>query len=188
MARGNDYFPVCAVRPLGAAWLRRRNWRLWVGGKPMARAFSQAVVPLRQGPDVIAISEENLLGHAAEAVSPTPYSNLGWRLRGLRALTAEAKLTLFLSIRSFDRLIPSAYAEGLRHGPPRALFAVAKEAVLAQPPSWLHMSAHPPCRTGHEALRLALRRLRGPLARDHLGLLRLRPGSSSRVAAAPPRR
>ena len=141
LTRGIDYVPVCKVRPLGAAWLRRRNWRLWVGGRPMARAFLQAVAPLRRGPGIVAISEENGLGHANEAVSATPYPTLGWRLRGLRALTADAKLTLFLSIRSFDRLIPSAYAEGLRHGPPRMPFAAAKDAFLAKPPSWLGMIA-----------------------------------------------
>ncbi len=80
-----------------------------------AQSGLQAAARVR-GP--MLISDENLLGGVFGALHPRLYPALS-TLRFLEVLARRAPLRVFLAIRSPDRLLPSAYAEGLKAGPIR---------------------------------------------------------------------
>ena len=49
----------------------------------------------------------------------------------------DNEMVLFLSVRSYDTFLPSAYAEHLKHAPPEAGgFEALRERLVARPPSW----------------------------------------------------
>jgi hypothetical protein len=129
-AGGLVFVPPTAFRPaLGKA----RRWR--AGAAPRLAAELQAFAGAAE---VLAISDENLIGDTRDAVALRPYPDLEKRLAVLADLAAGAAVHVFFAIRSFDRLWPSAFAEALRHHrmPARRLAALEARA-LADPPSWL---------------------------------------------------
>lgn len=111
--------------------LSRLPWR--------ARArLVAALSGLRSGAGTLCVSEENLLGQIRDLFDATPYRNLAARIAPLRHLAAGAPVSLFLAVRPFDRLWPSAHAEALRHHPhdPDRIARLRRIARSA-PPSWL---------------------------------------------------
>ncbi len=129
---GVDALPTPLVRPAGPA----RCVRLGLARGSLGGTLAEAVAGLRRGPGRVVLSDEEWLGHIGDAVSARPYGNLWWRLRVLSAATAGAPLRLHLAIRPFDRQIPSAYAEALRHRPPRRRPGDLLPALLRRPPRW----------------------------------------------------
>jgi hypothetical protein len=140
-ARGIDYLPNQQVRG------RKLSWTLWrrrplarlplIGPARMRDAIEATLEPLRIGPEIVALSEENILGVPYQILEPTFYPQADQSLARLASLGLKADLRLFLSIRGYDALLPSAYAESLKHGPaPEGGFATVKERLLAVPPSW----------------------------------------------------
>ena len=137
--QGTDVIPTEQLRRVMPQHLRRRNWKLWLGGAPMRRDLEKALAPLRSGPDRVLLSEENFLGHMHEAVALPIYSQAEWRLRGLASLRGRANLQLFLSIRSMDRFLAASYAEALRHFPFQVTLAARKQQILMHPPRWVDL-------------------------------------------------
>jgi hypothetical protein len=141
VARGVDVLPMPAVRalrlPPAAGW---KAWRLRLGW-PMRRAIEAAVAPLRQGPGRVAISEENLIGFPQHLMGGPFYPKAARRLAGFGALAAGGRLHVFFAVRSFERLLPSAYIQRLRHHPHPRLdgFGPIRAAALRQPPSWTEL-------------------------------------------------
>jgi hypothetical protein len=140
-ARGIDYLPNQQVRG------RKLSWTLWrrrpiarlplIGPARMREAIEATLEPIRIGPDVVALSEENILGVPHQILEPTFYPQADLSMARLATLGLRAELELFLSIRSYDALLPSAYAESLKHGTaPEGGFAAIRERLLAVPPSW----------------------------------------------------
>ena len=106
----------------------------------MRDAIEATVEPVRIGPDVVVLSEENVIGHPRDILATPFYPQAAQRVGRLASLGLEADLRLFLSIRSYDRLLPSAYAEALKHaGPPPGGFAAVRARLLAEPPSWFDL-------------------------------------------------
>ena len=103
-----------------------------------ARRLGAAIDGLRSGAGTLAISEENLPGQIRDLFDEVPYRHLGTRLAPLARLAGEAPLALFLAIRPFDTLWPSAHAEALRHYPhdPDRIARLGRIA-RTRPPSWL---------------------------------------------------
>jgi len=84
------------------------------------------------------ISDEDLLGTAAGPLAPVLYPGMEARVSVLNALARQASLTVFLSIRSFDRVLPGAYATVLRYQPEYAgVLGRVRDRVASDPPSWL---------------------------------------------------
>jgi hypothetical protein len=144
--RGVDFIPNQFLRQRGFApmlWERRPLARLpIVGSARMRDALETAVEPLRLGPEVVVLSEENILG-LPEQIFATPfYPHAVQSLGRLASLGSRAEIVLFLSIRSYDTLLPSAYAEHLKHSaPPEGGFEGVRARLVAQPPSWYDLVA-----------------------------------------------
>lgn len=143
-ARGLDYIPNRLVRERLFArtlWQRRPLARLPVIGPRHMRDTIEAVVtPLRLGPETVVLSEENILGIPDQILRVPFYPQAAQSVARLASLGLRAKLVLFLSIRGYDTLLPSAYAESLKFRPPRAGgFDIHR--LMARPPSWYELVA-----------------------------------------------
>lgn len=138
LAQGVDYLPRDDVRAVFGRVLSRRRWQYHLGGAAIRRDLQGALQPLRQGGRCVALSEENLIGACRDLISPVPYPRAAAQARRLATLTATAPLTLFLSIRGFDRVLPGAYATALRfrNVTPTDL-ASLRHGFAATPPSWI---------------------------------------------------
>jgi hypothetical protein len=82
------------------------------------------------------VSDEDLLGWTGDAIHPVPYPNAQNRLRAITALTKQAEVTLFLSVRSWVSFLPSAYVQLLRWAPMPGGFPAFLETVLRIQPRW----------------------------------------------------
>ena len=124
---GIDYIPP---RELREAIRRQPHWLALPGGR--VRALRAAIASLGGSLPVLAISEENLLGNVADALSPRPYPTLETRCAVMARALAPARPELCLAIRSFERFWPSCHVETLRTGgtPPPLV-------TPADAPSWL---------------------------------------------------
>ena len=144
--RGVDFIPNQLLRQRGFApmlWERRPLARLpIVGNARMRDALEAAVEPLRLGPEVVVLSEENILG-LPEQIFATPfYPHAAQSIGRLASLGGRAEFLIFLSIRSYDTLLPSAYAEHLKHSaPPAGGFEGVHARLVAHPPSWYDLVA-----------------------------------------------
>lgn len=137
LGRGVDFLPMRDVRALRLPPSSGRfHWRRLLGW-PMRQRIEAAVTPIRKGPRRIAISEENLIGYVRDLMTPRLYPQLEQNLRPFAALSGFADMTLFLAIRSFDTLLPSAYAQQLRVRHVPGQFETLRQQALDNPPSWL---------------------------------------------------
>lgn len=134
---GVDALPTTALRAVGfPPPAGRADWRLLAGGWAMRRRLEAAVAPLRRGPRVLAVSEENVLGLSTGLLSDPLYPGAENRLRRLRPLARAGRLQVFLSVRDPAAALPSAYAQVLRSRPVPGGFAAVRAQALAAPPSW----------------------------------------------------
>jgi hypothetical protein len=145
LERGVDFVDNHAVRRSGLAKAlaaRRLAMRLPVlRGRAVAAIMARHLDPLRAGPRTFVLSEEKLMGGSLQAFATPIYPQVERMVPLLASLSAPAaggaEVTLFLSIRSFDGQMPSAYVQELKFSPPIAGgFDNLKERVLAAPPSW----------------------------------------------------
>jgi hypothetical protein len=145
--RGVDFVPTLSVlraqRFAEALGQRRPLARLPIlGPAHMCDAIEATLTPVRIGPEVVVLSEENALGLPRHVLTRGFYPEAAQRIGRLASLGLRAELRLFLSIRSPDRLLPSAYAEALKFAPPPpGGFAAIRERLLAAPPSWFDLVA-----------------------------------------------
>jgi hypothetical protein len=145
-ARGIDFIPNQLVRRQKLArtlWRSRPVARLpIVGPARMREAIETTVAPLRLGPATVVLSEENIVGVPEQILTVPFYPQAALSVARLASLGPKADLVFFLSIRSYDTLLPSAYAEALKHAPaPAGGFARIKARLLAAPPSWYDLVA-----------------------------------------------
>jgi hypothetical protein len=142
---GIDFIPtqplVRAQRLAEVVWQRRPMARLPIFGPAHMRdAIETLVEPVRIGPETVVLSEENLLGLPHHILTAPFYPQATQRIGRLASLGLRADLRLFLSIRSYDTLLPSAYAEALKHAaPPPGGFEGLRQRLLAAPPSWFDL-------------------------------------------------
>jgi hypothetical protein len=137
--RGLDYLPNQLVRERRLArelWRRRPIARMpLIGAKFMREAIEAVVEPLRLGPETVVLSEENILGIPDQILGVPFYPQAAQSVSRLASLTARAKLVFFLSIRGYETLLPSAYAESLKFRPPRE-GGFNSGRLMAETPSW----------------------------------------------------
>ena len=148
VARGVDFVDNHAVRASGLAkalFQRRLATRLpGLRGRAVAGVMARHLDPLRAGPTTFVLSEEKLMGGSLQVFSDPPYPQLERIVPMLASLSGPlaggAEVALFLSIRSLDGQMPSAYVQELKFSPPIAGgFANLKARVLARPPSWFDL-------------------------------------------------
>ena len=95
------------------------------------------MAPLRVGPEVVVLSEENIIGVPEHMLMVPSYPQAELNVGRLASLAGRAEVMFFLSIRSYDTLLPSAYVETLKHAlPPPGGFQEAVAELLARSPSW----------------------------------------------------
>lgn len=131
---GVDYLPMPGVRAAGLQDLRRETEG--AGRAARRRALTDRLRGLRRGGATVALSEENLIGSSLGLLGPEPYPTCGPMIRWLALLGEGAELRLFLAIRSFDALLPSAYAEASRRHAVPGGFERVRARAAAEPPSW----------------------------------------------------
>ena len=148
-AQDIDFLPLRVVRPaltpvLKDAVARPSGVARWMQGYGRRRQqdiFLQTLQSLRQADvDRVVVSEENLIGEAYELLMHPVYPRLERRLQLCRGLSRRAPLKLFLSIRSFDRVLPGAYTTALRYRYMRRrpdLLPKLQTNLDRRPPSWI---------------------------------------------------
>jgi hypothetical protein len=144
VGQGLDFIPCALVRERNLAQTlgrRRPIARLpFVGSARMRAAIESVLAPLRAGPEVVVFSEENIIGMPAHMLMMPIYPQAAVNVGRLASLASQAEMVLFLSIRSYDTLLPSAYVETLKHAPPPpGGFEDAVARSLSGPPSWFDL-------------------------------------------------
>lgn len=142
LAAGIDAIPHAELRRAGRGLIDPRLGPARRIGGAYRRACRDALAPLRQGPGRLVLSDENFLGASHFLLRRPPYWAAPFFLRPVRALAREAALAggrthLFIALRSFDAMLPAAYAQHLRTGPWHEPFDAVARRALARPPSWL---------------------------------------------------
>ena len=146
VARGVDFIPNQAAAPARlrhgaraqAAWNRVPPLR---GPMAAAGCWREHLDPLRAGPGnpgpLGGEADRRLAACLRRADLPAGSQRI---VPLLATLGRRAEVTLFLSIRSFDTQLPSAYVQELRYMPPIAGgFDNIRRRVLARPPSWFEL-------------------------------------------------
>ena len=144
LAQGVDFIPNPLVRKSGLALAlgRRQAWQRLppLRGTMVQRVMTTHLDPLRAGPGTLVLSEEKLIGGSQQIFADPVYPKMHRIVVLLATLGRHADLTLFLSIRSFDTQLPSAYVQELRYMPPiGGGFENIKRRVLKRPPSWFEL-------------------------------------------------
>src|SRR5690349_5584947 len=144
VAQGVDPIPLAALRAIGLA--RALNERRLAARVPGLRGLAMRTLvaellePLRRGPRTLLISEEKRLGAPRRVFEEPAYPLVEQVVPRLAALGGRGRVTLFLSIRGFERHLPSTYAQELRVLPPEPEgFEAIRRRVLARPPSWFEL-------------------------------------------------
>ena len=144
VARGVDFIPLQELRrsDFAKALVHRQIWNRVppLRGPMVRRVVTRHLDPLRAGPATLVLSEEKLIGGSQQIFAEPIYPRMQRIVALLATLRRQAEVTLFLSIRSFDTQLPSAYVQELRYMPPIAGgFDNIKRRVLKRPPSWFEL-------------------------------------------------
>lgn len=81
------------------------------------------------------ISEENILGYSPELLAGL-YPSRTRRLMPWKRLLNGSEYRIFISIRSYADILPSAYSQALRSGFKVSQFSAIREFWLSRKPSW----------------------------------------------------
>ena len=155
--RGIDFVDNYRVRQSGLAkalFERRLVTRLpGLRGRAVAEIMARHLDPLRAGPTTFVLSEEKLMGGSLQVFSNPSYPQIERIIPMLASLRSRAEVGFFLSIRSLEGQLPSAYVQELKFSPPiEGGFDNIRARVLAKPPSLVRPGAPHPRR---RALRTA---------------------------------
>lgn len=141
---GIDFIPHQSVRSarLGKYVLRPHR-RFPFYGFVGRRAFERTLGALMQGPPIVVLSEENLIGGSEGLLCDRLYADATDRLSLLEAIARASKVTLFLSVRRFDEILPAAYVQTLKDRASRCStkpsFEPIRVKALSSPPSWFEL-------------------------------------------------
>ena len=112
------------------------GWRMWMDGKPMERRIQRGLAPARSGMTTILLSQENFLGNPRQLLTDPIYPQAESFLAPMDALSRRSDLHIFLSIRPFEDIVPSAFAHMRARWPMAERFDAIRDRVLRQPPRW----------------------------------------------------
>ena len=132
---GFDYFPRNLIRQSKLVSVINHNY--WQTQLPYSRRIplEELITPLRSGPAKIIVSEENIVGNSAQLLSGL-YPNLLSRLVPWSSIMDNGNATIFISLRNFADILPSAYSQALRDGSVIPPFRHFLDFWLEKRPKW----------------------------------------------------
>jgi hypothetical protein len=137
---GIDYIPrVTSHRGRLADRLDSNNWRGLFHTAPDRRQWNEILAKARRGGETVVLSDENIVGKPRHLLRRRFYSRAESRLKALSTLVRSENLHLFLSIRSFDTLLPSAYVQAIRHKRIPGGIDALRRRWRRHPPSWIDL-------------------------------------------------
>lgn len=117
---GRAYWPLADVRPAMAftIWADQAGRGLLgpLRRRALRRAPFNPLGPYLDAADSHVVSDENILGHASDALTGSFYPHAGGRLERLAAIVGKRPVEVWLCLRSYPGFLASLYAESLRHG------------------------------------------------------------------------
>lgn len=130
------------LRPVRALDLRLRRPKVWRGGAALRHEIEARIAQRTPLLPRMIVSDEDILGHAADPLDPRLYPRAAFRVRALAsALLVPDRGGIWLSVRSLDRFLPAAYATALKHRRLPFDSEALKARVLASPPDWSRLVA-----------------------------------------------
>ncbi len=139
---GVDYIPRQVFRTkklkIGKGTL---GWRMWFGGAGMRWKLYESLDGLLGGLNTVLLSEENLLGSPQDLLTNPYYAGAEHRLEALASLGRQENLDIFLSIRSTEKTLSSAYSHVILRHPLPVNFRDIAERALNRPPLWSDLIA-----------------------------------------------
>lgn len=137
---GIDYIPrFTRHRGRLADLLAGRNWQGWFRTAPGRRQWDDILARAHRDGRTVVLSDENIIGKPRHLLGRRPYSHAESRLKALSTLLGTEHLHLFLSIRSFDTLLPSAYVQAIRHRRMPGGIDALRRRWRRHPPSWVDL-------------------------------------------------
>lgn len=113
-------------------WQKLPGFKQALMEETRCRLFSQ-----RDHGDSILISEENIMGSVSDLLKFPLYHDLKTGLVSLCSLKGDNNINIYLAIRAFSEIIPSAYAQQARMAKVKpGDFDLIKEQMLNRPLSW----------------------------------------------------
>jgi hypothetical protein len=138
-AAGIDYVPREDFGPLQRRYSNPSHWRMQLWSPPLELWFRRQFSRGRRGGETVLLSDEDLLGFSDDLLRLPIYATLR-SAHILRALSRNTRLRLFLGIRSFDEILPSAYAQAIKSIAPKPGWLDEIRARMADtPPSWVEL-------------------------------------------------
>ena len=136
---GIEYIPRQEIRtqggfPLCPWWQYQPLIQRVLAKKPQQNHWIESYEDRQK---VLLLSEENLLGSVSGLLRSPIYPDLEKKMAMLGSLKKKNKLTLFLAIRSFDSILPSAYGQQARMAKAKpGAFDAIKKIALKKPSTW----------------------------------------------------
>lgn len=138
IAGGCVYLPQQVSRKVGFLPAVFANHLLEPSAAAKKKHFENFLNIPPTAPRRILFSEEDILGSSIDLVSGF-YPHAGLRLQPFASITSPTHTQIFLAIRNYADLLPSAYSQALRDGSVLEPFAHYQQRWLANPPSWVSL-------------------------------------------------
>jgi hypothetical protein len=136
---GITFLPHDDLRARLGKVMQKSRWHYVLGNWSRQLILQRRILGQESAQDTVLLSEENILGGALDILATAPYQGVSKRLNFIRCLASHAPTTVFLSIRSFDRVLPGSYTTGLSNRPAEAIQAreILQTALGNWTPSWI---------------------------------------------------
>lgn len=135
---GIDYFPRDLVRNARLVKIVHNNyWQAQEIGKPSFSLEEILVLPVGHLGKIL-ISEENIIGRSINMLEGL-YPQIKRALLPWSAITDQHTTKIYLSIRSFADILPSAYSQVLRDGARVLPFDAYRDFWISSKPKWSHL-------------------------------------------------
>jgi hypothetical protein len=126
------------IRKTGLVAGINENYQRLLGGGKGFRSLDEVIVLPEGHPPRIVISEEDILGMSVDVLEGL-YPRAAGRLRPWAAVMGGARPHIFLSIRNYAEILPSAYSQALRDGAVPLAMAAYRAHWLGRKPSWIDL-------------------------------------------------
>jgi hypothetical protein len=118
---GITFLPHHDLRARLGKVMHKSRWHYVLGNWSRRQIVQRRILGQEPAQGTVLLSEENILGGAHRVLAPQAYPYMHNRLDFVRILASNTPTTIFLSIRSFDRVLPGAYATSMDFYPKTSL-------------------------------------------------------------------
>lgn len=139
LQQGINFIPRDIIRSRIRKIMPKDSWRFIPRNWVRKQMIEHRLAPQHRNMKTIIFSEEVILGNKpADLLLETPYPDIHKRLHFVRHLSRKGTVKLFLSIRSFDRVLPGAYTTELANNKSAPIILQKFLTTLdKKPPSWV---------------------------------------------------